>query len=239
MLEITIISALKDNYCYFLKDTDSGKTAIIDPSEATPIDSYLDSKGESLNFIFNTHHHFDHVGGNLELKSKWSAKIIASNYDRDRIPGIDQNLGEADSFLLGASKLEVLEIPGHTLGHIAFYSRDAQALFCGDTVFSLGCGRLFEGTPEMMFDSFKKIKKLPKQTKIYCGHEYTEENLKFAKTVLPETDFEVFEKNLTQKRQRNQPSIPTTVEVEASLNPFFLASSAHEFGILRKKKDNF
>lgn len=239
MLEITIISALKDNYCYFLKDIDTEITAIIDPSEALPINSHLTSQNEKLDFILNTHHHFDHVGGNLDLKRKWNAKIIASNYDRDRIPGIDQQLGEGDSFMLGTSKLKVLEIPGHTLGHIAFYSEESKALFCGDTVFSLGCGRLFEGTPEIMFETFKKIKKLPRETKIYCGHEYTEENLKFAKTVLPKTNFEDFENNLLKKRQKNLPSMPTTIAVEAALNPFFLASSSKEFGIFREKKDHF
>ena len=177
-MNIEIIKCLTDNYSYLV--IDSNKNAlVVDPSEAKPIIEIIESKKLNLKFILNTHHHFDHVGGNNDLKNKYSAKILGYKNDKDRIPGIDIFLTDNEIWESGEFKAKIIFIPGHTSGHIAFHFYENKFLFSGDTLFSLGCGRIFEGTYEEMYESLKKLKNLPENTKVYCGHEYTLNNSLF------------------------------------------------------------
>jgi len=178
-MKIEIISCLKDNYSYVIIDEKNKKTCVVDPSESKPIVNFLEKNNLKLNYILNTHHHYDHVGGNSELKKKYRAKIVGFEGDYKRIPEIDIMLKDGEIWKKDNFEAKIIHIPGHTLGHICFYFYNENNLFTGDTLFSLGCGRIFEGTYEQMFSSLEKIKKLPPKTKIYCGHEYTLQNSKF------------------------------------------------------------
>jgi hydroxyacylglutathione hydrolase len=225
-MEITIIPVLKDNYSYVLRDEKHNLTAIIDPSEAEPILKFIQTKNWQLNYILNTHHHFDHTGGNLELKAATDCQVIGSFYDKDRIPGIDQSFSDGEKFVFGESEAEIIFIPGHTLGHIAYYFKDAQALFCGDTLFSLGCGRLFEGTPEQMVVSLNRLASLPLDTKIYSGHEYTESNGNFALTIEPGNPLLQNKLRVVKDlRAKNISTIPSTLKEELECNPFLRTDS--------------
>jgi hydroxyacylglutathione hydrolase len=172
-MQITPIPCLNDNYAYIIYDNLSKKVGIVDPSEAKPIIDFLNKKKIKLDFILNTHHHYDHIGGNIELKKLYKAKVIGFLGDKHRIPGIDISLKDNEIWMFGESKVKILHIPGHTLGHICFFFEKEKIAFTGDTLFSLGCGRIFEGDHKQMLSSLNRIKKLPLDTKIYCGHEYT------------------------------------------------------------------
>jgi len=254
MLEIVQIPVLTDNYIYLLHDVESGQTAVVDPTEAAPVLQVLANKNWSLDYIFNTHHHWDHVGGNLELKEKTACIILASAYDQDRIPAIDQTLNDRDILKLGEETIQIIATPGHTLGHIVYYCQRQQALFCGDTLFSLGCGRLFEGTAEQMFQSLQKIKALPDNTKIYCAHEYTQTNARFALTVDPDNEtLQRYINKIEALRKQNRPTIPSSLLIEKACNPFLRTDRAsirqsldmldqpeiNVFTRLRKLKDQF
>ena len=180
MLEILQIPVLEDNYVYLLHEPDSGATAAVDPALAGPVLAALDARGWRLSHVLNTHHHGDHVGGNLALKAATGCAIVGAAGDRHRIPGIDLLLGDGEEFGFGAVSARILEVPGHTCGHIAFWFEDAAALFCGDTLFALGCGRLFEGSVEQMWRSLERLRALPPQAKVFCAHEYTQANARFA-----------------------------------------------------------
>ena len=178
-MQITPIPCLTDNYAYIIFDDTSKTTGVVDPSEAKPIISFLEKKNFSLNYILNTHHHYDHIGGNIELKKKYNAKIVGFVGDKHRIPGIDIKLENNQKWDFGNSTIDIFHIPGHTLGHVCFFFEKEKIIFTGDTLFSLGCGKIFEGDHKQMLNSLNKIKKLPKDTKIYCGHEYTYKNAEF------------------------------------------------------------
>ena len=254
MLTITQIPVLTDNYIYLINDPVSGETAVIDPALAQPVLDVLEKKGWRLTYILNTHHHWDHVGGNLELKQKTGCKIIAAQADRDRIPGIDRGVGEDDVIALGQHQARVISTPGHTRGHVVYHFAEDGALFCGDTLFVMGCGRLFEGTPEQMWNSLQKLKALPPSTRIYCTHEYTQTNGRFALSVEPDNR-QLQEKmiEVKQLRTENKPTVPSTIEQEIATNPFFRADSisiqktlglesqspVRVFTELRKRKDSF
>ena len=173
------IPCLTDNYAYIIYDDISKIASVVDPSEAKPIISFLKKKQIKLNYILNTHHHFDHIGGNIELKKKYDAKVVGFEGDKHRIPGIDITVKDKEICRFGSSSVKILHIPGHTLGHICFFFEKEKIAFTGDTLFSLGCGRIFEGDHKQMLNSLNKIKELPKDTKIYCGHEYTYKNAEF------------------------------------------------------------
>ncbi|XP_044465378.1 probable hydroxyacylglutathione hydrolase 2, chloroplastic isoform X2 [Mangifera indica] len=172
-LQIELVPCLRDNYTYLLHDVDTGTVGVVDPSEAVPVIDALSRKNWNLTYILNTNHHHDHTGGNMELKARYGAKVIGSAIDRDRIPGIDIVLNDGDKWMFAGHEVRVIETPGHTRGHISFYFPGSGAIFTGDTLFSLSCGKLFEGTPEQMFSTLQKIMSLPDDTSIYCGHEYT------------------------------------------------------------------
>lgn len=253
-LEVHQFPCLEDNYGYLLHDPDSGFTASIDTPEVTAIEHALQEKGWQLTHIFNTHHHFDHAGGNLELKEKTDAVIVGPRKDARRIPGIDIHVGNEDNYFFGKHEMIVFDTPGHTTGHVIFYFPDAGFAFVGDTLFSLGCGRLFEGTPEEMWKSIQKVLQLPDETELYCAHEYTEANAEFAVTMEPQNP-DLLERAAEIKRLRaaRLPTIPTTVALERKTNPFMRPTSAEirktiglpdapdteVFAEVRRRKDNF
>jgi hydroxyacylglutathione hydrolase len=253
-LEVHQFPCLEDNYGYLLHDPDSGYTASIDTPETTAIEHALQEKGWRLTHIFNTHHHCDHAGGNLELKEKTDAVIIGSRRDAKRIPGSDIHVGNQDIYRFGKHEMTTFDTPGHTSGHIIFYFADAGIAFVGDTLFALGCGRLFEGTPEQMWNSFQKILQLPDETNVFCAHEYTEANAEFAITVEPQNN-DLLERTAEIKslRAAGQPTIPTNIGLERKTNPFMRVASqdlrktiglpdapdAEVFAEIRRRKDNF
>ena len=227
-MKIIPIPCLTDNYAYIICDDHSQTTGVIDPSEAKPIISFLKKENKKLNYILNTHHHFDHVGGNIELKKKFKAKVLGFEGDKHRIPGIDITLKDKEEWNFGDSKVITLHIPGHTLGHICFFFKKEKVAFTGDTLFSLGCGRIFEGDHKQMFNSLNKIKKLPKDTEIYCGHEYTYKNAEFClKYDNNNTDLKKKFEKIKKLRSENLPTIPSSLEEELKSN-IFLRSNQRE-----------
>ena len=252
-LVIRQIPVLRDNYVYLLHDPASAATGVVDPSVAPPVLRALAEAGWRLTHILNTHHHPDHTGGNLEIKQATGAVIVGPRADRDRIPGIDVTLGDGDRYTLGSDTAEVFDVPGHTRGHIAYWFGDAKALFCGDTLFLMGCGRLFEGTPEQMWRSLGKLRRLPGDTRVYCGHEYTQANARFALTVEPENPALVARaRQIDQLRAEGKSTVPGTMADEVATNPFLRADQpalqaaagtpgdpVATFAAIRRRKDNF
>jgi hydroxyacylglutathione hydrolase len=223
-LQIEHVLCLKDNYVWLLREPSRGAVAVVDPSEAAPVKAKLDALGWSLTHILNTHHHWDHTGGNLDLKQATGATIVGPKADRDRIPGIDVALGEGDSYGFGAESAQVFDIPGHTRGHIAFWFSDSDALFCGDTLFTLGCGRLFEGTPAQMWSSLSKLRGLPPNTRVYCGHEYTQSNARFALAIDPDNAaLKSRAARVDAARAKGLPTVPGILAEERKTNPFLRA----------------
>ena len=220
MLNINILPCLQDNYSFVIHDTETNTVAVIDPSEFEPVNNFIKKKFKKIDYILNTHHHFDHIGGNLDLKKKYNAKIIGSNKDEKRIPGLDIKLSDNENFKLGNIDFKIFFIPGHTSGHVCFYSKNEKVVFTGDTLFSLGCGRVFEGTHLEMLRSLNLIKKLPKDTKIYCGHEYTQKNLDFCIKYEINNKLEEKKKWITSRLLQKQPTIPITIEEELNTNIF-------------------
>ena len=239
-MEVEIISCLKDNYSYLVIDKSNNSACIVDPSESEPIIEIIEKKKVNLKFILNTHHHYDHVGGNEILKKKFGAKIIAFKDDKNRIPFVDILLEDNEIWKNLNFEFKVFHIPGHTSGHICFYFYKDNIVFSGDTLFSLGCGRIFEGTYEQMYYSLNKFKELPKETKVYCGHEYTLQNSVFCATYDKNND-ELNKKILEvkSKRDRNLPTIPSTIGEELACNIFLRAKNLKDFSKLRELKDNF
>lgn len=252
-LQIELVPCLKDNYAYLLHDVNTGTVGVVDPSEALPVIDAL--KNRNLTYILNTHHHYDHTGGNTELKERYGAKVIGSNADKERIPGIDITLKDGDTWMFAGHEVLVMETPGHTRGHISYYFPGCGAIFTGDTLFSLSCGKLFEGTPEEMLASLQKIISLPDDTNIYCGHEYTLSNSKFALSLEPKNAaLRSYASRVAHVRSKGLPTIPTTLKTEKSCNPFLrtssleirkalkipsTASDAEALGAIRTAKDNW
>ncbi len=236
---IHIVPILRDNYCFLLEGADR-QCLIIDPGQVTPVESHLKLHGLTPVAILNTHHHADHIAGNAELKQKFSIPVIGPKAEQGKIPAIDKGVAEGDWFEEAGIRLSVIETPGHTKGHIAFYWKDKGALFCGDTLFSMGCGRLLEGTAEEMYSSLRKIKTLPPETDIYCGHEYTKANGAFAMSVEPDNpDIQNRLKEATRLQTNGRPAIPVSLALEMKTNPFLRAENAAAFAELRRQKDNF
>ncbi len=252
MLEIDIVPCLSDNYAYLIHDKEAGLTAIVDPSEPEPVKKALGAKGLKLTHILNTHHHFDHTGGNLPLKELFGAEVVGPGKDRDRIPGIDTGVSEDADWHFGKHTVRILEVPAHTRGAITFVMDGAA--FTGDTLFAMGCGRLFEGTPAMMWSSLSKLATLPDDMRIYCGHEYTLSNGRFALTLEPgNAALKSRFAEVQAARDAGKPTIPSTIGLEKTTNPFLRpsspelrkslgmegASDVEVFGETRKRKDNF
>lgn len=236
-MKIEAIPLLKDNYAWLLYG-DDGAAVIIDPSESAPVEKMLEEKGLRLTCIVNTHHHGDHTGGNAALKKRYRCTIAAPAADAYRIAGMDIPLREGTVFSIGGANVEILETPGHTDGHICLYVPSEKALFCGDTLFAMGCGRLFEGTPEQMWHSLSKIRALPPDTRLYCGHEYTLSNGEFCLSIEPEN--KALQERMEQVRKtraENKPTIPTTLALEERTNAFLRAGSAERFAEIRRLKD--
>ncbi|XP_057958055.1 probable hydroxyacylglutathione hydrolase 2, chloroplastic [Malania oleifera] len=255
MLQIELVPCLRDNYAYLLHDVNTGTVGVVDPSEAVPVIDALSKKNRNLTYILNTHHHYDHTGGNVELKARYGAKVIGAGTDRERIPGIDIALNDGDKWMFAGHEVVVMETPGHTRGHICFYFPGSGAIFTGDTLFSLSCGKLFEGTPEQMLSSLRKIMSLPEGTDVYCGHEYTLSNSEFALSIEPKNEaLQSYAANVAHNRGKGLPTIPTTLKMEKACNPFLRTSSpeirkslnipatandAEALGVIRQAKDNF
>ncbi len=252
-LVVRQIPALRDNYVYLLHEPETGATGVVDPSVAEPVLRALADTGWRLTHILNTHHHPDHTGGNLELKRATGAIIVGPRADRNRIPGIDVEVGEGERYALGSQTAHVFDVPGHTRGHIAYWFEESRALFCGDTLFLMGCGRLFEGTPEQMWHSLGKLRRLPAETHVYCGHEYTQSNARFALTVEPENAALVARsRRVDALRAEGRSTVPGTMGEEIATNPFLRADEpalqqavgapgdpVATFAAIRHRKDNF
>ena len=243
-----------DNFGVLIHDPETRMTASIDAPEFAPIKAKLDEKGWRLNRILTTHHHADHVEANLALKKEYACTVTGPAVEADRIPGINVEVRGGDTFAFGAFQVRVIDTPGHTLGHISYWLPEAGVVFAADALFALGCGRIFEGTPEMMWASLERLAALPDETSVYCGHEYTEANARFAVTVEPENaDLIARAEEVRRLRQAGKPTLPTTIALEKRTNPFLRARAptigkrldmsgaepVEVFAELRRRKDNF
>ena len=238
-LEVVAVPAFSDNYLWLVRDSASGDTAVIDPGDAAPVLAEADRRGWRIGQVLNTHWHPDHTGGNLAVKAT-GARVSGPAAEADRIPGIDVALKEGDTVSIGGHVGEVWEVPGHTLGHIAYIFRSAGIAFVGDTLFAMGCGRLFEGTPDQMFASLTRLAALPGETLAYCAHEYTLANAKFAAHAEPgnaATADRLAE--VERLRASGQMTVPTTIALERATNPFIRAASVADFADRRAAKDSF
>lgn len=226
-LEIHQFPCLSDNFGVLVHDSVRGVTASVDAPDAGQVRAALAEKGWRLSYIFTTHHHADHTDGNLVLKAETGCVIIGPKAEAAKIPGIDTAVGEGDAFRLGSFQVQVLDTPGHTSGHITYWIPAANVAFVGDTLFALGCGRVIEGTMEMMWGSLAKLAKLPPATQIYCGHEYTQANAKFSLTIEPENVSLVQRaKEIDGLRAAGKATLPTRIDLELETNPFLRVKSA-------------
>lgn len=257
-LEVTLVPQLQDNYSYVLRCQETGQVGVVDCPDAQEMIAFLKGKGWELNTIFLTHHHWDHVDGTQALTEAYSnVRVFGFVDDKERLPAVTDYVKEGDTVSLGACEAQVLFTPGHTIGHIAYHFADSNDLFCGDTMFAAGCGRVFEGTFTQMHESMQKLGALPPETKVYCGHEYTTSNVRFALAVEPDNaDLQAYQKKVEELRAAGTPTIPTTLEHEWKVNPFLRVDSAaiqgaaakmgadvsnpaSVFEATRKRKDNF
>ncbi len=240
MIEIVRIPALSDNYIWLAHEPVSGETVVIDPAEAEPVLAAAAARGWTITQIWNTHWHPDHVGGNAGIKAATGCTITGPVAERDRIATLDVTVQGGDSVHLGSVRAEVIDVPAHTSGHIAYHLTSESTIFVGDTLFAMGCGRLFEGTAEQMFDNMTRLARLPGETQVYCAHEYTESNGRYALVAEPEnTALAERMAQVLAMRARGEPTVPTTIALERATNPFMRAGSASELAERRAAKDNF
>ena len=254
-LSVELIPAFQDNYIYLLREPDSDAVGIVDAGDAAPAIAELDRQGLTLTHIFNTHHHPDHAGGNDALKARFpGATLVAPKSEVARIPGIDLAVADGDKVDFGTLSFKVIEVPGHTRGHIALFTEKGEAVFSGDTLFAMGCGRMFEGDAGQMWSSLGKLKWLPSNTRVYCGHEYTRTNARFALTVDPDNrKLAERAEEVERLRAEGKPTIPSTIGLENETNPFLRADEpaiakaigmagadpVKVFAEIRLRKDNF
>lgn len=254
MLQVERLPLLQDNYAWLVLDTDTGVSGVVDPAVAAPVLARLRELDRGLDWILATHHHGDHVGGNLELKAATGCRVAGAEADAHRIPGIDVRLAEGQRFEFGSRAAEIIATPGHTSGHISFWFSGDKALFCADTLFALGCGRLLEGDAATMQRSLAKLRALPDDTLVYCGHEYTLSNARFAVTVDPDnTMLRERATRVAAIREQGGPTVPSTLSEEKATNPFLrwddpsirrhlgmqTAGDAEVLGEIRRRKDRF
>ncbi len=239
-LEIVAVPAFADNYLFLVHDPESGETAVVDPGDAGPVLAESERRGWTIDQVWNTHWHPDHTGGNLAVKAATGATISGPRRESAKIQGLDIELAEGDEVRLGAHKGDVREVPGHTLGHIALVFGEDKVAFVGDTLFAMGCGRLFEGTPEQMFNSLNRLATLPPQTAVYCAHEYTLANARFAAHAEPgNAAIAARLAEVERARAEGRATVPTTIAAELATNPFLLARDVAEFAERRAAKDSF
>jgi hydroxyacylglutathione hydrolase len=237
-LEIIRIPVLSDNYVWLVHEPESGETMAVDPAVAEPVLAEAAARGWMITQIWNTHWHPDHTGGNAEIKAATGCTITGPAAESERIPTLDRKVAEGDSVALGKVTAQVLDVPAHTAGHIAFHFATEQAAFVGDTLFAMGCGRLFEGTAAQMFANMRKLEALGDTTRVYCAHEYTQSNGRFALTVEPDNAALVARMDqVNAMRERGEPTVPTTIALEKATNPFLRATSVDELAERRAAKD--
>ena len=242
MVEVIRIPALSDNYIWLMHDEASGESVVIDPAEAEPVLKAAADRGWTITQIWNTHWHGDHIGGNAAIKAVTGCTVTGPQGDADKIDTLDRQVGEGDTVAIGAHEAQVIDVPAHTAGHIAYFCPQlfddgAGAAFVGDTLFAMGCGRLFEGTAEQMYRAMGKLKALPDDTIVYCAHEYTQANLKFALTVEPDNiALKNYNNHVNNLRNNNQTTVPTTIGIEKQINPF-LRSAQPEIQTSAKQFD--
>jgi hydroxyacylglutathione hydrolase len=240
MLEVVQVPVLSDNYVYLAHDTTTGETAVIDPAVAEPVLAAASARGWTITQILNTHWHPDHVGGNAAIVAATGARVTGPKAEADRIPMIDRAVSDGDTVAVGQSVARVFDVAAHTAGHIAYSFDAAQVLFPGDTLFALGCGRLFEGTPAQMHTALARLMTLPDATMVYCAHEYTQSNARFAITVEPDNPALVARiADIDARRAQSLPTVPFTIADERATNPFTRAGSVAEFAARRAAKDVF
>jgi len=239
-MRVEIIKCLQDNYSYLIIDKKSNQACVIDPSEASPILNFCKKNDIIIKYILNTHHHYDHVGGNKEIKKKFNSKILGYLDDKNRIPEIDILLKDQEIWKENNFEAKIFHIPGHTAGHICYYFFNQKIIFTGDTLFSLGCGKIFEGTYSQMFNSLSLFKTFPLDTKIYCGHEYTLKNSKFCIKYDPQNKMLINKTlEIEKKISQGNPTMPSTIKEELDCNIFLRANDIESFSKLRDLKDNF
>ena len=253
-LEIVRIPVLSDNYVWLMREPQSGSVGVVDPAVAGPVLAEADKRRWKITHILNTHHHGDHVGGNREIKEATGCTIVGFARDKARIPGIDVTVEDGDRYRFGEAEAEVFFIPGHTSGHIAYAFKEQRALFCGDTIFALGCGKMFEGTPQQFWHSLERLRALPDDMRVYCAHEYTQSNARFAVTIESDNPQLMARRDsVDAARARGEATVPSLLGEEKQTNPFLRADApalmarfggqdrpAHEiFGAIRAAKDRF
>ena len=239
-LDIVRIPALSDNYIWLVHDPASGETLVVDPAEADPVLAVAERRGWTIGQIWNTHWHPDHTGGNAAIKAATGATVSGPAAEAERIPTLDVTLGEGDTVRLGAHLARVIETPGHTAGHIVFHLPDDAVVFTGDTLFAMGCGRLFEGDAAQMFDNMAKLAALPDETIVYCAHEYTQANGRYALIAEPDNDAIVARmRQVDAARARGEATVPTTIGEERATNPFLRANTPQQLAERRAVKDTF
>ncbi len=239
-IEVVRIPALSDNYIWLAHDAASGETIVVDPAVAEPVLEAAAARGWTISAIWNTHWHPDHTGGNAAIKAATGCTIIAPAAEVAKIPTADRLVAEGDTVTLGAFKAEVIDVPAHTAGHIAYHLPEAEIVFVGDTLFAMGCGRLFEGTAAQMFANMQRLAALPGETTVYCAHEYTQSNGRYA--LVAEPDNAALIDRMAQVdalRAQSLPTVPTTIALERATNPFMRAASVEELAERRAAKDAF
>ena len=239
-LSTRALPILSDNYAWLLRAEASGAVGIVDPADAAACIEAIETQGGRLDLILLTHHHDDHIAGTDAVRQRFGAKVVGAAADRHRLPKLDQEVAEGDTVRLGECTLDVIETPGHTRGHISFFCPQGDVLICADTLFSLGCGRLIEGTAAEMFDSLQKLARLPGDTLVCCGHEYTQSNARFARHVDPGNDaLRRRAEEVDRLRAAGQATVPSRLAAELAENPFLRAPDAATLANIRKQKDNF
>ncbi len=240
MIEVVRIPALSDNYIWMAHDAASSETIVVDPAVADPVLEAAAARGWTISAIWNTHWHPDHTGGNAAIKAATGCAVIAPAAEAAKIPTADRLVAEDDTVMLGAFQAQVIDVPAHTAGHIAYHLPEAEIVFVGDTLFAMGCGRLFEGTPAQMFANMQRLAALPGDTTVYCAHEYTQSNGRYA--LVAEPDNAALAERMAQvdtMRAQGLPTVPTTIALERATNPFMRAASAEQLAERRAAKDSF